>query len=506
MSDRNERPISRRTLLKTAGAAAAGAVAVAARPAEAVMRWDGTADVVIVGLGAAGAAAAIEARRAGASVLVLERAEAGGGTSALAGGIIYYGGGTPLQTALGYEDSPDNMFKYLMASSGPAADEAKVRLFCDGSVELYDWTVKLGVPFKESFYPGISLPLTDDGLLFSGSEQAHPFDKVATPAPRGHKPRAKGDGGGALLMEKLIAGARSEGAEIITGVIAEELIQRASGEVVGVMTYIDGVEHNYLAKKGVVLAAGGFCRNRDMMERYAPIYLGCDTPIGVAGDDGRGIRMGMGAGGDAVRMDSGFCAMPFHPPDKLIQGILVNRHGQRFINEDRYYGDTGNVIVREQHGGAILIVDKDCDVDSKYARPKDVAKTRSIKEMEERLGLPAPALQNTVELYNRYAAKGEDPLFHKAKKFVKPLDRPPFRALDCSTDAAYYPYFTLGGLHTSPGGEVLNAGGRPIQGLYAAGRTTSGVAALGYSSGISIADALFFGRLAGKSAAAARKG
>ncbi|MDP7571597.1 MAG: FAD-dependent oxidoreductase, partial [Myxococcota bacterium] len=99
-----------------------------------VAAWHEEADVVIVGLGSAGACAAIEAAEVGADVRVLERAGGGGGTSALSTGQIYLGGGTAIQTACGFEDSPDEMFRYLMATCGPEPDEAKIRLFCDESV------------------------------------------------------------------------------------------------------------------------------------------------------------------------------------------------------------------------------------------------------------------------------------------------------------------------------------------------------------------------------------
>jgi len=102
-----------------------------------VGRWDEEADVVVVGLGAAGAATALEAAAAGAETLVLERAGGGGGTSAMSGGVLYLGGGTDLQKACGFEDSPDEMFRYLMASVGHCPDEPKIRLYCDGSVEHY---------------------------------------------------------------------------------------------------------------------------------------------------------------------------------------------------------------------------------------------------------------------------------------------------------------------------------------------------------------------------------
>ena len=128
-----------------------------AREAETIRSYDLEADVVIVGLGIAGACAAIEAAAGGADVLVLERAGGGGGTSAQSGGVIYLGGGTPVQKACGFDDDPDEMFRFLMAASGPEPDEAKTRLFCDESVAHYHWFEQQGVPFKHSFFPEPSM-------------------------------------------------------------------------------------------------------------------------------------------------------------------------------------------------------------------------------------------------------------------------------------------------------------------------------------------------------------
>ena len=125
----------------------------------------------------------------------------------------------------------------------------------------------------------------------------------------------------------------------------------------------------------------------------------------------------------------------------------------------------------------------------------------SIAELESELGMPEGALQHTVSYYNRHAAKGVDPLFQKTAEFLKPLTRPPFAALDYRVEHSIWSVFTMGGLHTSVDGEVRSADGDVIPGLYAAGRTTSGLAAQGYSSGLSLADATFFGRQAGRHAA-----
>ncbi|WP_157108343.1 FAD-dependent oxidoreductase, partial [Aldersonia kunmingensis] len=106
-----------------------------------ITEWHDEADVVVAGYGIAGVSAAIEAARKGADVLVLERTGGWGGAAALAGGFIYLGGGTPLQQALGFEDTPENMAKFMIAALGPGADEAKIRDYCDGSVEHFNWLV-----------------------------------------------------------------------------------------------------------------------------------------------------------------------------------------------------------------------------------------------------------------------------------------------------------------------------------------------------------------------------
>ena len=132
----------------------------------------------------------------------------------------------------------------------------------------------------------------------------------------------------------------------------------------------------------------------------------------------------------------------------------------------------------------------------------------SVTELAEELGLPAGALESTLELYNRFAAEGEDPFFHKAAEWMEPLE-PPLVALDVTPGrGSFWPYFTLGGLDTLPEGEVVDPLRQVIPGLYAAGRTACGVVrrAEGYSSGMSVGDATFSGRLAGRSAAARARG
>jgi hypothetical protein len=160
------------------------------QPADQIENWDFEADVVIAGYGIAGAAAAVEAASVGADVLVVERTGGWGGAAAMAGGFIYLGGGTGLQTACGFDDSVDSMVAFLNVAMGPGADEDRIADYCASSVDHFDWLVRCGVPFKPEFWgePGWEPP-GDEGLMFTGGENAFPFNTIAKPAPRGHVPQ-----------------------------------------------------------------------------------------------------------------------------------------------------------------------------------------------------------------------------------------------------------------------------------------------------------------------------
>lgn len=459
--------------------------------------------MVVVGLGCAGASAAIEAARAGADTLVLECAGGGGGTSANSGGLIYLGGGTPLQQALGFEDDPQSMFDYLMAACGPAPDEGLVRPYCEGSVEHFHWLRDLGLPFKDAFFPDSHEPPGDESLTYSGSEEAWPFCEIARPAPRGHCATVVGPKG-ALLMQTLLGGVTAAGAGVKTGVRAEALVLGDDGDVVGVAARSEGETYYVRARRGVVLAAGGFIFNKEMVAHYAPELARCKYKIGTEQDDGSGIQMAAGAGAATIRMSAGDITLPLFPPVSLKQAVFVNARGQRFINEDCYMGRTGEFALLHQEGQVFAIVDEGC-FERPANAPTEVAGTgASWSELEAELGMPTGALETTMTLYNRHAANGMDPVFHKQARHVRPLDGAPFGAFDLRVEQTWYAAFTLGGLWIDADGRVQTPGGDALPGLFAAGRTTSGVAKQGYSSGLSLGDGTFFGRRAGQSAAAAR--
>lgn len=462
--------------------------------------WDEEVDVLVAGLGCAGAAAALEASRSGAETLVLERAGGGGGTSAMSGGVLYLGGGTALQKACGFDDAPEEMEKYLLASCGDAPDAQKIRLYCEGSVAHYDWIVAQGVPFKPVFYHGCSgEPPTDDGLVWSGSERAHPFREIAVPAPRGHVPQMEHQTG-PLLMQKLCAAVDASPARVATNHRVVALVQEPDGTVVGAVAESFGEERAFRARGGVIVTTGGFILNDAMLDQHMPFVKRCNFRVAADGDDGSGIRLGMAAGGATTHMGKASISLPATQPWGLKRGVLVNAQGQRFINEDAYYGRLGEWALYHHEGRAWLVVDD--EVFEKPDYPRELAAVGATPaELERELGLPAGSLEATLSVYNRHAARGEDPVFHKANEYVTPLTRPPYGAFDCTTGGSLYAAFTLGGLASDVDGRVLDPEGAPIPGLFGAGRATSGLSVGGYSSGLSLGDGTFFGRRAGRAAA-----
>jgi 3-oxo-5alpha-steroid 4-dehydrogenase len=201
-----------------------------------------------------------------------------------------------------------------------------------------------------------------------------------------------------------------------------------------------------------------------------------------------------------MHMDAASISLPATQPWGLKRGVLVDGHGQRFINEDVYYGRLGEWALFRHEGRAWLIVDD--TVFEKPDYPREVAAVgETPAELERELSLPPGSLESTLSLYNRHAERGEDPVFHKSSDYVTPLATPPFGAFDCTTESSIYAAFTLGGLRTDVDGRVQDPEGRPIPGLFGAGRATSGLSVGSYSSGLSLGDGTFFGRRAGRTAA-----
>lgn len=472
-----------------------------------VTSWDHEADVVIAGYGVAGAAAAVEAAQAGAEVLVLERTGSWGGAAAMAGGFIYLGGGTPLQKACGFEDSVENMTAFLNVAMGPGADENRIADYCAGSVAHFEWLVDCGVPFKAEFFgePGWE-PMGDQGLMYSGGENSYPFNTIATPAPRGHVPqmsdKKQGEASaGFMLMKPLVDTATATGVRAVYDVRVQCLITESDGRVVGMRARRYGNEINVRARRGVVLATGSFAYNDAMVAQYAPRIAGRPAAA-IEQHDGQAIRMAQALGADLAHMDATEVAI-FIDPQQLVRGVLVNERGQRYVAEDTYPGRIGQLTLYHQNNTAYLIIDGDAQEEAMASLspqmmmrpPTWVAET--VADLEAEIGLPPGSLQATVAAFNEGAARGEDPLLHKKAEWLRSIGSP-VGAIDLRESTGG---FTLGGLHTTLDAEVLHVNGEPIPGLFAAGRSTAGLAAWGYASGVSLGDGSFYGRRAGRSAA-----
>lgn len=475
---------------------------------EEIGEWSEEVDVLVIGAGMAGASAAIEAATAGARVLVVDRGARMACTSAMAGGHFYLGGGTPVQEAAGYHDTPDAMATYLRAMS-PDCDPEKIRLYCEGSVEHFGWLESLGFEFERSYFPGKAVvqPGTQ-GVMFTGNEKCWPYCEQSPPAPRGHKPPVEGDlGGAAMVLELALKRLDELGVEQrwetgVTALVTE-------GERVVGATWKRYAETGAIRAKAVVVAAGGFVMNEEMVHEFAPrleALVARGMALGNPYDDGVGIRLGESVGGVADHMEGAFFTSPFYPPGEMLKGICVNKLGKRFVNEDSYHSRTSSHVFDQPDQAAWLILDAAHMAEPAYGFQPLVDGWETIEEMESALGIAEGELQATMSAYNEAAKGGEDPEFHKAAEWVEPLDQGPWGAYDLTPGACFYSGFTCGGLRVDADGRLLRPDGGPIEGVYAAGACASNIATdgKGYASGTQLGEASFFGRRAGRHAASSR--
>jgi len=464
--------------------------------------FDDEADAIVVGYGIAGACAALEARRVGGDVLVIERASAGGGASALSSGLFYLGGGTAVQTACGYQDSAQNMYRFLCSSMGTGKAEL-IRRYCDDNVRHFDWLEAQGVPFERSCYKGKAVfLLTTEGLLGTGNEKVWPYSELATPVPRGHQVTGAGESTGSAAMTPLLARCAEEGVRARYDSRLTALIVDHAGRVRGVEARHLGKNIRCLARRGVVLATGGFAMNKEMVAQHLKMLSSTAEPLGTPYTDGSGILAGQLAGAQLEAMDGFIATASIYPPSQLIKGIIVNSRGKRFVAEDSYHGRTAHHVSEQPGQRAFLIVNEDifAHPEIKSARHELIDGYETVAELEAGLHLPAGALVSTVEDYNAAARAGHDPDFMKHPDWLKPLDRGPYAAFDISFNRSIYLFMTLGGLKVNADAQVLGMSGDPIAGLYAAGACVAHIPRSGecYASGMSLGPGSYFGRVAGR--------
>jgi 3-oxo-5alpha-steroid 4-dehydrogenase len=394
------------------------------------------------------------------------------------------------------------MARFLLSACGPHADERKVVAYCQNSVAHFDWLVDCGVPFKASFWSAPTAePWNDDGLMFSGGEDTHPFDTIAVPAPRGHCPSAPsasrfGAAGGSVLMAALCRRAAAIGVRVVDSTRVTRMAVESDGSMAGVHARRFGEDVCVRARRGVVLAAGGFISDDALVADHAPHLLGTGK-LGVDENDGRVMTAAMAVGAATQRLSAGEVAFSL-PPALVKPGVLVNTAGRRFINEDAYLGRIGQHALLHEDGEVHLILDEQAFEEAAEFRGPvlpDVA-AETVADLAAETGLPQIQLEATIATYNAYAERGHDVL-GKKPRWLRPL-RPPFAAIRADD---VYRTFTLGGLKTDVDGRVWGLSGEVVPGLFAAGRITSGLPATGYVSGASLGDGSYFGRRAGAAAA-----
>ncbi|AUM12351.1 FAD-binding protein [Ketobacter alkanivorans] len=528
------------------------------------LQWHSAFDVLVVGLGAAGVSAAIEAADRGASVAFIDRFE-GGGTTARSGSVMYAGGGTALQKKLGVEDTPDNMFNCLRHEVKDAVSEATLRKFCEDSPSNYDFVTDNGTRYSGKLFPNkTSYPVHGHSLYYSGNELIYTDD--AKPAPRGHLADGikRFTAFGPAFIAPLIKSAIKKGVTPIRKARVTRLIQNSEGTIIGVEAMQvpggwTGFKHKILstlasyaqiyfapaakgyrkklfaierhcakpihlrAKGGVILSAGGFILNKEMTEKYLPNFQRA-LKLGTTGDTGSGIALGVSAGGVAERLGTATAWRFINPPADWPKAALVNLKGQRYVNEAMYGAVIGTRMMAENNGECILIMDKPlfdasiANLNLKTSRfvtwlqakgaVRMAKSAETLEALAQRMKIEPAALRATIDDYNAAARGDQNDPFGKKPADMREIKQGPFYAINMSAGKGdITSVISLGGLKVcEETGCVVDQNGAHIRGLFAAGRSAIGVASNAYVSGLSIADGVFSGRRAGANAARLAQG
>jgi len=451
-------------------------------------KWDGEADIVVIGGGNTGIPAAITAHDKGVSVIVLEAS--GGMASSLAmiaGGTPFTG--TDLQKAEGIKDSPDQLYDEAVKVSGGRPD--LWRALVDRQEEVYRWLVSLG---------------------------AKP-ERVLT-AP-GHKVRRsiKFVGHGPALCKILREALKKSGVDVRYKTRARRLIVD-NGRVIGVTAESDGKTANFKAGKAVILTTGGFCQNLDIVKEYGPHYADL-VPTAPPTHQGDGLKMAMAIGAATEGLGLAVCpSMPVGAETLtfvnhgLSGGITVDRWGNRFGNEATEelgtYTEKHKICLdRDPTGLHITVADqaiRDTNAPPNPGR-ETIYQADTIEELEKQLDIPAGNLQATVAEYNSDIEKyGYDRKYERRYqgmywpgKAVMPINTPPYYAVKnkiCLTSMK-------GGLKINAKCQVIDQFGDVIPGLYAAGEIAGGLEGIPhhYYTGRMTLQAFTQGRISGDVAA-----
>lgn len=469
-------------------------------------------DVVVIGGGGAGLAAAVSAAEAGVSVILFEsEGELGGSTQLSAG--MFTAAGTSVQKALGIEDSVDRFFQHYMDLNQWLLTPGLIRRFCELSGPTLEWLLGLGVEVPAQ----ISLNAHMPGLTRAGVEDVW----------RAHVPKDQGYG----LVQTLDRARRAHRVAAVLHTRIEQLLT-TDGRVSGVIA--DGVE---LAASAVVVASGGLAQNADLVDRWFPQATEAgDSLFVVAASGSRGDHLAFGEQVQAsVAGDGWGLLLPtaefvrhhhwqagFPPPSR----VHVNGAGRRFMDEDASYAvSSGQIDLNRQRCDAPtwMVFDErartalpDGYADWTADRVRDhvssgaVVEAQTLAGLAKQLGVPADVLTATIDRWNDQLPSGSDIDFGRDRTLAAkgtaappaPIDQPPFYATRVIPAELVC---THAGLEIDTNAAVLDRLGRPVPGLYAAGEAGGGVLGNRYvGGGNAVANAITIGRLAGQSAAGSR--
>ncbi|MGD9998058.1 MAG: FAD-dependent oxidoreductase [Ilumatobacteraceae bacterium] len=534
--------------------------------------WDEIVDVVVVGSGGAALTAAVTASDGGAHVLVVEKADVIGGTTGVSGGVMWVPGNHHL-AASGLSDSRQEAIDYVSRiADGRELDPALIEVFVDTVPEMLEY-LEANTPLRTQIVttlPDYYSPILDriPGCKpFSRCVEPLPYparealgdhaDRVAAradlrslgaattlvedvtgadPAELARRERAGMRVKGAALICCLLKGLLDRGVEVRTSSPAQELIVDADRAVVGVRVGHPGDARAIGARRGVILACGGFEWNRDMVLGY----LGYDVkPISPGGNTGDGHLMAMEAGakmgnmtsfwGQGAMIDPAITGADGQPAPQMSMGlgagsIIVNQQGHRFMHGGLTYNDFPKPFANfdQRHPGLpnkppAWVIFGPSVKDAKpilTVRPGDPApdwmvQAGSIGELADRIGVDPSVLEQTVATYHGYVADGFDPewgdptqthrLLTGYDTTLAPVDGPPYYAIQQWPGTLG----TNGGCRIDANAQVLGNRVDVVPGLYAAGNTSASVLGGAYvGGGTPIACGATFGFIAGRHAAA----